>query len=86
MSVWLLLPGTAADEGERLAYRISRRVKELNLRTQGEEITGVSIGIVSCPDNGTDVGALRSRADRAMYLAKTLGGGTVARFRDFQES
>ncbi|MHB0867145.1 MAG: GGDEF domain-containing protein [Thermoleophilia bacterium] len=83
---FLLMPGTAADEGERLAYRISRRVKELNLRTKGEEITGVSIGIVSCPDNGTDVGALRAKADRAMYLAKTLGGGTVARFRDFQES
>lgn len=83
---FLLLPGTAADEGERLAYRISRRVKELNLHTQGEAITGVSIGIVSCPDNGTDVGALRAKADRAMYLAKTLGGGTVARFRDFQES
>ncbi|MHB1390716.1 MAG: GGDEF domain-containing protein [Thermoleophilia bacterium] len=82
---FLLMPGTAADEGERLAYRISRRVKELNLRTRGEEITGVSIGIVSCPDNGTEVGALRAKADRAMYLAKTLGGGTVARYRDFQE-
>ncbi|MBE3066657.1 MAG: GGDEF domain-containing protein [Chloroflexi bacterium] len=83
---FLLLPGTVADEGERLAYRISRRVKELNLQTRGEEITGVSIGVVSCPDNGTDVGALRAKADRAMYLAKTLGGGTVARFREFQAS
>lgn len=80
---FLLLPGTSTADGERLAYRINRRVKELNLRSRGAEITGVSIGIVSCPENGTDVGTLRVRADRAMYLAKTLGGGTVARYRDF---
>ncbi|MBE0429773.1 MAG: GGDEF domain-containing protein [Thermoleophilia bacterium] len=80
---FLLLPGTATGEGERLGQRISRRVRELNLRTSGVGITGVSIGIVSCPDNGTDVGALRSRADQAMYLAKTLGGGTVARHRGY---
>lgn len=82
---FLVLPGTMIADGERLASRISRRVKELNLRTQGSEMTGVSIGIVSCPENGTDVGTLRAKADQAMYLAKMLGGGTVARYQDYPE-
>ena len=80
---FLLLPGTNSLEGERLAYRINRKVKELNLATRGREMIGVSIGVVSCPENGTDVSTLRARADKAMYLAKMLGGGTVARYRDF---
>lgn len=83
---FLLLPGTINAQGERLAYRLSRRVKELNLRSNGAQITGVSIGVVSCPENGTDVGTLRSRADKAMYMAKLLGGNRVARYRDFQQT
>lgn len=83
---FLILPGTVTEEGERLAYRISRRVKELNLMSRGERMTGVSIGIVSCPENGTDVGTLRSRADKAMYMAKLLGGNRVARYLDFEQT
>lgn len=80
---FLLLPGTSTDEAERLAHRISRRVREINMETGGEEITGVSIGVVSCPADGTDVGALRAKADRALYLAKSIGGASVTRYRDF---
>jgi GGDEF domain-containing protein len=46
-------------------------------------MTGVSIGVVCCPADGADVGALRAKADRALYLAKAIGGGAVARYRDF---
>lgn len=80
---FLLLPGTNADEAARLARRIIRAVRELNMRTGGEEMTGVSIGIVSCPANGTDVGTLRARADRALQLAKSIGGNSVAGHGDF---
>ena len=80
---FLLLPGTSAGGAERLAGRISRKVREINLRTSGSEITGVSIGVVSCPTDGTDVGALRAKADRAMYLAKSLGGASFTRYQDF---
>ncbi|RJQ43226.1 MAG: GGDEF domain-containing protein [Gaiellales bacterium] len=80
---FLLLPGTNADEAARLARRIIRKVREINLRTGGEEMTGVSIGVVSCPANGTDVGTLRSRADRALQLAKSIGGNSVAGHGDF---
>lgn len=81
---FLLLPGTNADEASRLARRIIRRVRSVNLRTGGAEMTGVSIGIVSCPTNGTDVGSLRSRADRALQLAKSIGGNAVAGHGDFE--
>jgi len=80
---FLLLPGTSTDEAERLGHRVSRRVRHINLMTGGKEITGVSIGVVSCPADGTDVGALRAKADRALYLAKSIGGATVTRYRDF---
>lgn len=81
---FLLLPGTNADEAARLARRIIRSVRSVNLRTGGAEMTGVSIGIVSCPTNGTDVGSLRSRADRALQLAKSIGGNAVAGHGDFE--
>ncbi len=80
---FIVLPGTATEEAERLALRVNQRVQELNLETGGIEMTGVSIGVVSCPANGTDVGTLRARADRALYLAKSIGGSTVARYHEF---
>lgn len=80
---FVLMPGVLTDDAERLARRISGRTKELNLRSGGREMTGVSIGIVACPTDGTDVGALREKADRALYLAKSLGGASVARYRQF---
>ncbi|MHB9112455.1 MAG: GGDEF domain-containing protein [Thermoleophilia bacterium] len=83
---FLVLPGTGADDGERLAYRIGRRVRQLNIHSGGNDITGVSIGVVSCPDNGSDVGTLRAKADRALYLAKAIGGASVASFQEFRES
>lgn len=78
---FLLLPATSMTEGERLANRISCRVGDLDPGNRRCQMTGVSIGIVTCPDDGTDVGTLRSKADQAMYLAKTLGS-TVARYRE----
>ncbi|MCL4309728.1 MAG: GGDEF domain-containing protein [Actinobacteria bacterium] len=80
---FLVLPGTVTGDAERLATRIRHRVQALNLRTGGREMTGVSIGVVCCPADGADVGALRAKADRALYLAKAIGGGAVARYRDF---
>jgi len=83
---FLVLPGTGGAEGERLAYRIVRRVRQLNIHSGGRDITGVSVGVVSCPENGSDVGTLRAKADRALYLAKAIGGASVACFQEFHES
>lgn len=81
---FLLLPGIVTVEAEHLARRISHRTRQLNITTGGREMTGVSIGVVSCPTDGTDVSTLRQKVDKALRLAKTLGGGTVARHRDFK--
>jgi diguanylate cyclase (GGDEF)-like protein len=34
---------------------------------------GLSIGVVSCPEHGTEPEALIDAADRAMYAAKAAG-------------
>ncbi|MHB9053234.1 MAG: GGDEF domain-containing protein [Thermoleophilia bacterium] len=83
---FVVLPGTTCADGERLAYRVVRDVRRLNIQSGGREITGVSVGVVSCPANGTDVGTLRAKADRALYLAKAIGGASVACYQEFCES
>jgi diguanylate cyclase (GGDEF)-like protein/PAS domain S-box-containing protein len=40
-------------------------------------VIGASIGIVLCPEHGTDPTTLMRRADVAMYAAKTAGAGTM---------
>jgi len=82
---FLLMPGISTDDGEALAKRIIFEVNKIHEDTQGREMTNVSIGLVSCPENGTDVGLLRSRADKALYLAKQMGGGIVACYRETEE-
>ncbi|GBE57745.1 response regulator PleD [bacterium BMS3Abin01] len=81
---FLLLPSTSMDEAEKLANRINNSARGLNLSSGGREMTSTSIGLATCPTHGTDVGSLRAKADRALYLAKSLGGGTVAVYRDFK--
>lgn len=79
---FLLMPGISTDDAESLAKRISNEVNKIHKSTGGREITSVSIGVVSCPENGTEVRLLRARADKALYLAKRMGGGVVARYRE----
>lgn len=80
---YLLLPGTSESEAEYLARRLTRCVRKLNLSSGGREMTGISVGIVSCPVDGVDVSTLREKADRALYLAKSIGGDSVACYREF---
>jgi diguanylate cyclase (GGDEF)-like protein len=81
---FLLLPSTAIEEAETLAFRISSRCRALNISSIGSDMTSASIGLAACPVDGTDVGSLRAKADRALYLAKSLGGGSVSRYREFE--
>lgn len=81
---FLLLPSTNIDEAEKLAFRISRRCRRLNFESIGSEMTSTSIGLAACPLNGTDVGSLRAKTDRALYLSKSLGGGSVSRYQEFE--
>jgi diguanylate cyclase (GGDEF)-like protein len=69
----LLLPGTTAAIGERVAARVRAAVAEAGA---GIGVTA-SIGVASLVP-GEDVHALLHRADAAMYAAKTAGGDRVS--------
>jgi diguanylate cyclase (GGDEF)-like protein len=69
----VLAPNQNAAAAEPLAQRIAEAVES---EADGEPI-GVSIGVVSCPEHGTDIDALLDTADQAMYRAKA-GGLKVA--------
>ncbi|MDX1632022.1 MAG: EAL domain-containing protein [Thermoanaerobaculia bacterium] len=67
----VLLPEVGdREKAVDLARRILTAVQE-PFRIQGQElVVGGSIGIVFCPDHGTDPATLMRRADVAMYVAK----------------
>jgi diguanylate cyclase (GGDEF)-like protein len=64
-------PAAAQSFGERLIEEIAGAPYELGGETSIR--IGVSIGIALSPEHGTDVTALMTAADRALYAAKALG-------------
>jgi diguanylate cyclase (GGDEF)-like protein len=70
----VLAPNQNAAAAEPLARRIAEAVET---EADGESGIGISIGVVSCPEHGTDIDALLDTADQAMYRAKA-GGLKVA--------
>ena len=68
-----LAPNAPVDAGRRL-----REVLELPFEIEGHQLTvGASIGIVYCPDHGSDATTLMRRADVAMYAAKAARSGVM---------
>jgi diguanylate cyclase (GGDEF)-like protein len=66
----------AADAGARLLTAFSDP-----FHVEGNELLlSASIGISLSPEHGTDLAALQERADRAMYVAKSLGRNQCAVF------
>lgn len=78
---FIMLPNTGIDQAESLARRISDRFRSADVKADGHRVS-VSCGIVSCPLHGTDVSALRSRADKALYQAKGIGGGATVCYQE----
>ncbi|MHB9112349.1 MAG: GGDEF domain-containing protein [Thermoleophilia bacterium] len=78
---FIILPNTGIDQAESLARRISDRVRLADFESDGNRAS-VSCGIVSCPLHGTDVSSLRSKADKALYQAKSIGGGATVCYRE----
>lgn len=78
---FIILPNTGIDQAESLARRISERFRIADIKSDDKRAS-VSCGIVSCPLHGTDVSALRSRADKALYQAKSIGGGTTVCYQE----
>jgi diguanylate cyclase (GGDEF)-like protein len=75
----VLLPETDFVGAFVVAEKVRAGTEELGLATgEGELLTSVSIGLVSCPEDGTSAEELMIAADRAMYQAKSLGKNQVS--------
>ena len=71
----VLLPGGTLESAANAA-RLVLKVLERPMTVEGQLVDlGASIGIVLCPQHGTDVPTLMRRADIAMYVAKRTGAG-----------
>ncbi|HKO32125.1 MAG TPA: GGDEF domain-containing protein [Candidatus Limnocylindria bacterium] len=75
----VLLPETDFAGAFVVAEKIRVGAEEVGLAAGGGELlTSVSIGLVSCPEDGSSAEELMIAADRAMYQAKSLGKNQVS--------
>jgi diguanylate cyclase (GGDEF)-like protein len=75
----VLLPETDFAGAFVVAEKIRAGAEEVGLEAgDGELLTSVSIGLVSCPEDGTSGEELMFAADRAMYQAKSLGKNQIS--------
>jgi diguanylate cyclase (GGDEF)-like protein len=68
----VLAPEQESDAAAQLAERLHNAVSE-EVSVPIDPPVGLSIGVVSCPEHGTEPEALIDAADRAMYSAKAAG-------------
>jgi len=68
----VLAPEQETDAAALLGERLHNAVSE-EVSIPADPPVGLSIGVVSCPQHGTDAEALIDAADRAMYRAKAAG-------------
>jgi diguanylate cyclase (GGDEF)-like protein len=74
------------DEARMLAMRLLRTLSA-PYQIDGHDLRiGVSVGVALAPGDGTDLDTLASRADAALYQAKSSGRGTVAFWREAEEA
>jgi diguanylate cyclase (GGDEF)-like protein len=75
----VLLPETDFAGAFVVAEKIRSGTEQMGLSAGGGELlTSVSVGLVSCPEDGTSAEELMIAADRAMYQAKSLGKNQVS--------
>ena len=68
----VLLPQQTASRARTLADRIATAIEAIEGAGSSQTL-GVTVGLVSCPQHGTDVDKLLELADTAMYRAKAAG-------------
>jgi predicted ATPase len=71
----LLLPDTGPADAVRLAAQLTEEVKSRELPGDPPLHVSVSLGVATCPEDGTDAAALLASADKRNYLAKRRGRG-----------
>jgi diguanylate cyclase len=75
----VLLPETDFGGAFVVAEKVRMGAEEVGLAAGTlEMLTSVSIGLVSCPEDGSTADELMLAADRAMYQAKSLGKNQVS--------
>jgi diguanylate cyclase (GGDEF)-like protein len=74
----VLLPETDFGGAFVVAEKIRIGAEEVGLSGTVDMPISVSIGLVSCPEDGTSADELMIAADRAMYQAKSLGKNQVS--------
>ena len=76
----VVLPRTRPQEALVAAERLRVAVASHEFRTSwGERVrTTVSVGVATCPDDGTSSDELFRAADRALYTAKQAGRNRVS--------
>lgn len=67
----VLAPNQTTVEGVQMAERLLLLLDELE--AAGGLRIGISAGVVSCPEHGTDAEELLRKADEAMWRARALG-------------
>jgi len=73
------LPETDFAGAFVVAEKVRAGAEEVGLAVGGGELlTSVSIGLVSCPEDGTSAEELMIAVDRAMYQAKALGKNQIS--------
>jgi diguanylate cyclase (GGDEF)-like protein len=75
----VLLPETDIPGAFVVAEKVRVGAEEVGMVAGSVEmLTSVSIGLVSCPEDGTTADELMVAADRAMYQAKSMGKNQVS--------
>ena len=65
-----LLPGLKSEDAAAKASDFEALVREVSAEVCGDNSLSISVGYVSCPQDGSDPEALLGEADRRMYQAK----------------
>jgi diguanylate cyclase (GGDEF)-like protein len=77
----IILPEIDKDRGRKVAEKLRRAVERAEFPKEETQPLGrltISLGLASFPEDSSRAPDLLERADRALYLAKTLGRNQVA--------
>ncbi len=75
-------PGLTPEGAAEKIVRLNQAAIDAGKETCGREVTTLSVGTVFCPEDGYDVEALLTEADRRMYSVKQVHHAEAAAARD----
>ena len=71
----IVAPGLKPEATMRKAEKLNELAAELGRQICGEDLLGLSVGTVFCPEDGVDAEQLLAEADRRMYSMKQIHHG-----------